>query len=109
MAAEAVSQLPADGGKVLTWPNITLLPFLADPKRFIALKPTNTEVIAARMNFDLRYTATPNWPTFDAMQRMSQFLLQRLQPTGRQGHVRCPGVHVGHSRSDVDATNTRCL
>ena len=32
---EAVAQLPSDGGKVLTWPNITLLPFLADPKKFI--------------------------------------------------------------------------
>ena len=32
--AEAVSQLPADGGKVLTWPIVTLLPFFADPKRF---------------------------------------------------------------------------
>ena len=30
--AEAVSQLPADGGKVHTWPIVTLLPFLADPK-----------------------------------------------------------------------------
>ncbi len=48
--AEAVSQLPADGGKVLTWPIVTLLPFLADPKRFIALKPTNTELMAARMD-----------------------------------------------------------
>lgn len=79
---EAVAQLPSDGGKVLTWPNITLLPFLADPKKFMALKPTNTELMAARMNFDLRYTATPNWPTFDAMQRMSQFLLQRLEKIG---------------------------
>ena len=34
--AEAVSKLPADGGKVHTWPIVTLLPFLADPKRFIA-------------------------------------------------------------------------
>ena len=30
--AEAVSKLPADGGKVHTWPIVTLLPFLADPK-----------------------------------------------------------------------------
>ena len=59
--AEAVSQLPADGGKVHTWPIVTLLPFLSDPKRFIALKPTNTELIATRMIMMLknrpRYTA----------------------------------------------------
>src|SRR6188768_2262932 len=59
--AEAVSQLPADGGKVHTWPIVTLLPFLADPKRFLPLKPTNTEVIASRMEVNLKYDTTPNW------------------------------------------------
>src|SRR6187397_701670 len=66
MMAEAVSQLSADGGKVHTWPIVTLLPFLADPNRFIALKPTNTELIAARMSMDLKYDTTPNWETYDA-------------------------------------------
>ena len=41
---ETVAQLPADGGKVLTWPNVTLLPFLANPKKFMALKPIEHRV-----------------------------------------------------------------
>ena len=85
--AEAVSQLPADGGKVLTWPIVTLLPFLADPKRFMALKPTNTELMAARMSFDLKYDSTPNWETYDATLRMAAQLLQRLAPLGAKDMI----------------------
>ena len=80
--AEAVSQLPADGGKVFTWPITTLLPFLGEPKRFMALKPTNTELIAARLATNIRYDTTPNWETYDAVLRMSQALFERLQPLG---------------------------
>ena len=82
LMAEAVSQLPADGGKVFTWPIVTLLPFLADPKRFIALKPTNTELMAARMGANLKYDTTPNWETYDAALHMARALLERLQPLG---------------------------
>ncbi len=84
---EAVAQLPADGGKVLTWPNVTLLPFLANPKKFMALKPTSTELMAARMNFDLRYNTTPNWPTYEATLRMSTFLMERLALLGAKDMV----------------------
>lgn len=80
--AEAVSQLPADGGKVHTWPIVTLLPFLGDPAKYIALKPTNTELIAARMGMDLKYDTTPNWETYDAFLRMANALLDKLKPLG---------------------------
>src|SRR3954471_5257388 len=85
--AEAVSQLPADGGKVHTWPIVTLLPFLADPKRFIALKPTNTELMAARMGANIKYDTTPNWETYDAFLRMANALLDRLKPLGAQDMI----------------------
>jgi hypothetical protein len=85
--AEAVSQLPADGGKVNTWPIVTLLPFLADPKKYIALKPTNTELIAARMAFDLKYDSTPNWETYDQTLRMAAQLLTRLAPLGAKDMI----------------------
>jgi hypothetical protein len=85
--AEAVSQLPADGGKVHTWPIVTLLPFLADPKRFIPLKPTNTELIAYRMRANIKYDTTPNWETYDAFVRMSKTLLDRLAPLGAKDMI----------------------
>ena len=85
--AEAVSQLPADGGKVFTWPIVTLLPFFADPKRFLSLKPTNTELMAARMSYDLKYDSTPNWETYDATLRMAQQLLGKLAPLGAKDMI----------------------
>lgn len=85
--AEAVSQLPADGGKVLTWPIVTLLPFFADPQRFVTLKPTNTELMAARMSYDLKYDSTPNWETYDATLRMAAQLLQRLSTLGARDMI----------------------
>ena len=85
--AEAVSQLPADGGKVHTWPIVTLLPFLADPKRFLPLKPTNTELIAARLEVNLKYDTTPNWETYDAFLRMSKSLLDRLAQIGAKDMI----------------------
>jgi hypothetical protein len=85
--AEAVSRLPADGGKVNTWPIVTLLPFLADPTRYIALKPTNTELMAARMEYNLKYDSAPNWETYDAMMRMAAQLLVRLAPLGAKDMI----------------------
>ena len=85
--AEAVGQLPAEGGKVFTWPIVTLLPFFADPKKFIALKPTNTELMAARMSFDLKYDSTPNWETYDAALRMAAQLFERLAPLGAKDMI----------------------
>lgn len=85
--AEAVSQLPADGGKVHTWPIVTLLPFLGDPARFLALKPTNTELIAARMGADIKYDTTPNWETYEATLRMANALRDRLAPLGAKDMI----------------------
>lgn len=85
--ADAVSQLPADGGKVFTWPIVTLLPFFAHANRFVALKPTNTELMAARMAYDLKYDSTPNWETYDQSLRMAQQLLAKLAPLGAKDMI----------------------
>jgi len=85
--AEAVGQLPADGGKVFTWPIVTLLPFYADPTRYLALKPTNTELMAARMSYDIKYDSAPNWETYDHVLRMSAQLLARLAQLGAKDMI----------------------
>ena len=89
--AEAVGQLPADGGKVFTWPIVTLLPFFADPTKFLALKPTNTELMAARMSYDLKYDSAPNWETYDQALRMAQQLLAKLAPLGAKDMIDVQG------------------
>ena len=47
-----------------------------------ATPPTNTDVIAARMNVNLKYDTTPNWETYELFLRMSNSLLARLAPAG---------------------------
>jgi hypothetical protein len=88
---EAFTALSADGSKVVTWPIVTLLPFIAQPSRFIALKPTNSELMAARLEFDLRYETSPNWNTFDAMTRMGAQLLGKLSELGAKDMIDVQG------------------
>jgi hypothetical protein len=83
--AAAVGELPRAEGKarVLTWPNVTILPFLAQPDRHMLLKPNTTKVAAETLGFDLKYEPTPNWPTYEALLRMGDVyrgLLQFLAP-----------------------------
>jgi hypothetical protein len=82
--ADAVGALPAPakGSKALTWPNVTILPFLADPSRFIVAKPEITKQVAARMGLDLFYSTAVRWDTYDRVLDMSRRLLETLAPIG---------------------------
>jgi hypothetical protein len=86
---EAIANLPAPskGSRVLTWPNVTLVPFLADPSRFMVLKPAIVQQTAARMSFDLVYSATPRWQCYEALQRMVTQLLETLRALGANDFV----------------------
>jgi hypothetical protein len=53
------------------WPNATLFPFLAQPNRFIFLKPQVTKNFASKLGYDLKYEATPNAVTYEAFLRMA--------------------------------------
>jgi len=81
---DAIGRLPAPGkgSRVLTWPNVTLLPFLADPSRFMVLKPGIARQMAARMGFDLFYSTSPEWRCYEALQRMFARLRDDLRGLG---------------------------
>jgi len=86
---EAIGSLPApaQGSRVLTWPNVTILPFLADPTRFMVLKPGIAQKAAARIGFDLLYSSAPNWHCYEALQRMSALLLKELSVLGAVDYI----------------------
>ena len=86
---DALASLPApkDGSRVLTWPNVTILPFLAAPQRFMVLKPDSSRRMADRMGIDLLYSSKPTWHTYDALLRMSASLLERLSPLGARDYI----------------------
>jgi hypothetical protein len=82
---DAVQGLESLNGKrVATWPIATILPFLADPKRFMFLKPELTKQAAERLAFDLLYDSAPNWSTYSRLLTMSRLVLERLRPLGAQ-------------------------
>ena len=85
----AVGSLPAPpgGSRTLTWPNVTILPFLADPTRFMVLKPEISKVMAQRMNYDLLYSPEPRWHTYATLQDMASRLLTLLAPFGARDFV----------------------
>jgi hypothetical protein len=66
---------------------VTILPFLGDPSRFMVLKPGVAQQMAARMGFDLRYSASPKWQCYEALQRMSARLRDELSGLGAADYV----------------------
>ena len=81
---EATGSLPAVPGRarVLTWPVVTILPFLAKPDCHMFLKPMQTQRVAKAFSFDLLYSPYPKWATYDRLLKLSDQLLKRLRPLG---------------------------
>jgi hypothetical protein len=84
---DAVESLPAVGSKVATWPVATIFPYLAEPDRFMFLKPAVTKIAAETLGFDLKYNPQLNWPTYEALQRMGATYLELLRPFGARDFV----------------------
>ena len=64
---EAVAQLPRRQTRVLTWPVLTVCPFIAQPERHVFLKPTVTRIAARNYGFEFQYTSRPAWPTYKSL------------------------------------------
>jgi len=76
--AEAIRDLPADRGRVATWPVTTILPFLAQPDRHMFLKPEVTQDAAGALGFHLNYRAEPNWLTYRRLLEMAHIYRGKL-------------------------------
>ena len=64
---EAVGSLPRRQTRVLTWPVLTVFPFIAAPDQHIFLKPTVTRIAAQKYGFDFTYRSRPNWETYASL------------------------------------------
>ena len=78
--ADAVCRLPAERGRVASWPVATVLPFLAQPDRHILLKPEITKQVADSLGFELNYRPEPNWRTYRSLLQMAEIYKQKLAP-----------------------------
>jgi hypothetical protein len=64
---EVVAGLPRKQTRVLTWPVITVVGFIAQPDRHIFLKPNVTRTAARAYDFPFEYSSRPNWSTYQSL------------------------------------------
>ena len=80
---ETVAALPRRQTRVLTWPVVTVFPFLAQPDRHIFLKPNVTRVAAAQYGIEFPYVSRPNWRTYASLLDLADIVradLRDLRP-----------------------------
>ena len=76
---EAVASLPRKQTRVLTWPIITVFPFIAEPRQHIFLKPNVTRRAASEYLFDFQYASKPSWPTYAGLLRFAKLVRHDLK------------------------------
>lgn len=60
----AVGDLPRKKSRVLSWPNLTFFPFIAQPNKYIIMKPSAMRVAATELGYDLEYSSKPSFTTY---------------------------------------------
>lgn len=64
---DVVESLPRRQTRVLTWPVVTVIGFLARPRAHIFLKPNVTKRAAHAYGFAFEYASRPNWDTYASL------------------------------------------
>lgn len=69
-----VESLPRRQTRVLTWPIVTVIGFLAQPRMQMFLKPTVTRRAAKAYGFDFQYESRPNWATYASLLEFAELV-----------------------------------
>jgi integrase len=64
---DVVATLPRRQTRVLTWPVLTVFPFIAEPRTHMYLKPLVTRRAAERYGFAFEYGSKPQWATYESL------------------------------------------
>ena len=73
---DVVAALPRRQTRVLTWPVLTVMGFIAQPRTHMYLKPTVTRRAAEAYGFDFAYRSQPMWETYRSLLDFA-FTIQR--------------------------------
>jgi hypothetical protein len=84
--ASALESIPTQKptATLLTWPTLTVVPFLARPDAYLFVKPQATQAVARKLGRDLLYLPRPSWDAYQRMLALSRDLLDYLKPRGAQ-------------------------
>jgi hypothetical protein len=67
-----VGSLPRRQTRVLTWPVVTVIGFIAQPDRHVFLKPNVTRAAAKAYGFAFEYASRPNWRTYQSLRAFAE-------------------------------------
>jgi len=71
---------PVGQKSALSWPIVSSLLYIAQPEKFVFLKPASMKNASAGLGFDLRFKSAPNWATYDRTLAFGRGLLEFIQP-----------------------------
>lgn len=74
----SVNELPRKKSRVASWPIVTFFPFIAQPDRFIILKPTAMRVAAEELRFDFDYSSKPSFRTYESLLEFADTVRQHI-------------------------------
>ena len=74
-----IASLPRKGTRVLTWPIVTVFPFIAQPSRHIFFKPTVVKKAAVEYGYALPYESRPSWRVYSALLGFAERVRQDLE------------------------------
>ena len=84
---EAVGKLPRKQTRVLTWPVVTVVGFIAQPAKHILLKPTITRTAAREYGYDLQYRSRPSWETYKSLLDFAAVVRRDLRDLGARDMI----------------------
>lgn len=70
----SVAELPRKKSRVLSWPILTIFPYLAQPSKYMIMKPTAMRFAAAELGYDLEYSSKPSWNTYQDLVRLADLV-----------------------------------
>jgi hypothetical protein len=76
---DTVASLPRRQTRVLTWPVLTVFPFIAEPRTHMYLKPLVTRHAAQRYGFAFGYASKPQWATYESLLAFSRTVSRDLR------------------------------
>jgi len=82
-----VAGLPRRQTRVLTWPVVTVFPFIVRPDAHFFLKPMVTRLAAQRYGEDFRYVSKPNWATYASLLHLAERVRRDLRDLRPRDHI----------------------
>lgn len=76
---DAIAALPRKQTRVLTWPLVTVFPFIAQPDTHIFPKPNVTKIAARQYGFDFQYESKPAWKTYASLLHFAETVRRDLR------------------------------